>query len=689
MIATTTSIRTPRADLVMAAGLVGVLSLMVLPLPATLLDLLLAFGLCVAVLTFLIAVYIEKPLDFSSFPSVLLFVTLFRLALNVASTRLILTNGSEGPSAAGSIIRAFGSFAVGNNYVVGGVVFLILVIVNFIVITKGAERISEVGARFTLDSMPGKQMAIDADLGAGLISEAEARQRRSAIEQEADFHGAMDGASKFVRGDAVAGLLIVGINIIGGIIIGVAQQDMAIGDAAGTYTVLSIGDGLVSQIPALMVSTGAALLMTRSGEQGLGTALSSQLLSRPRPLAIAAGVLATVGLMPSMPHVTFFVLAGAAAYGAMRAKKSEAEREGAAESPTELASTSKDPQAQKAEIESLLPIDLLSLEVGLDLLPMVDADRGGDLLARIASLRRQIATDLGIIVPPIHVRDELRMRPGAYRILISGVIVAQGEVRASRVMAIDPTGTATVGISGETVHEPTFGLPAKWIASSERSRAEASGCTVVDASAVIATHLTEVIRRNAADLLGRREAQELIDLIGRQHSKVVEELIPHHMALGDVIKVLRTLLGEGVSIRDMRTILESLADHAAQTKDPLELTEYVRQSLARRITRDHVNEEGQLQAVVLSPQVSDLFREDGRSKDPRALSQVTTTLEKEAQRLIAQDVSAVLVVEPSIRRAVASVVTRHVPGMSVMSYREVDPTVAFVTNKVISLQGGS
>ena len=506
----------PRSDLLMAAAIVGVLALAVVPLPALLLDMLLGFSLCLSLLALLVAFYVERPLDFSAFPTFLLFVTLFRLALNVASTRLILLHGAEGNNAAGAVIRAFGKFAVGGNFVVGAVVFLILVIINFIVITKGAERISEVAARFTLDSMPGKQMAIDADLGAGLITEAEARKRRKDIAAESDFHGSMDGASKFVRGDAIAGLMITGINIIGGMVIGVAQNGMSAGDAATTYTILSIGDGLVSQVPALLVSTGAAILITRKADGAISKDLGGQLLGRRRPLAIASGVLAVVGLLPGMPHVAFLGLAGVAGVMASKAAKREASGEpvGGVERDEVGRPDGKPSEAesQKMEIESLLPVDLLAIDVGLDLLGMVDSDRGGELLSRIASLRKQLATELGVIVPPVHVRDDLRLRPGAYKVVISGVGVAEGEVKAARLLAIDPSGRATASLSGESVKEPTFGLPAKWIVQADRTRAESLGCTVVDASAVIATHLTEVIRRHCGELLGRAEAQELIDI---------------------------------------------------------------------------------------------------------------------------------------------------------------------------------
>ena len=672
-----------RGDLLMAAGLIGVLALTVVSLPPMILDLLIALSLCLAVVTFLVAFYVEKPLDFSAFPTLLLFVTLFRLALNVASTRLILLSGGSGEDAAGGVIRAFGTFAVGGNFVVGVVVFLILVIVNFIVITKGAERISEVAARFTLDSMPGKQMAIDADLGAGLIDDKEARRRRKSIEQEADFHGAMDGASKFVRGDAVAGLLIVGINIIGGMVIGIAQEGLTAGDAATAYTTLSIGDGLVSQIPALLVSTGAALLITRSGDGSLSDALGTQLLSRKRPMAIAAGVLGFVGVLPGMPHLAFLGLAGAAGFAASRAGKPKARPAAKPKKPD--AGDPSDPATQKADIESLLPVELLSLEVGLDLLSMVDADRGGELLGRIASLRKQLATDLGLIVPPVHVRDDLRLRPGGYKIVISGVPVAEGEIRASSMLAIDPSGSGTRDIQGVSVTEPTFGLPAKWIAESERNRAEAMGCTVVDASAVVATHLTETVRRNAGELLGRGEAQELLDISARRYSKVVEELIPHILSLGDVIKVLRNLLNEGVSIRDMRSILESLADHGQEVKDPGELTEFVRQRLSRRITGSYTNERNELIAMVLDPSAESVLR-GGSPHGAAGLSQLTHAIEESTRRAVEADEPPVLVVAPDIRRAVAAVAQRHIPGLSVLSYREIDSGVSFVTREVVRHQ---
>ncbi|MBL4635580.1 MAG: flagellar biosynthesis protein FlhA [Kofleriaceae bacterium] len=673
----------------MATAVIGMLALMVVPLPSTLLDMLLGVSLCMSVLSFLVAFYVEKPLDFSAFPTFLLFVTLFRLSLNVASTRLILLHGGEGPGAAGGVIQAFGEFAVGGNFVVGTVVFLILVIVNFVVITKGAERISEVAARFTLDSMPGKQMAIDADLGSGLITEAEAKARRKEVEAESNFHGSMDGASKFVRGDAIAGLMITGINIAAGMVIGVAQNDMGVADAATTYTILSIGDGLVSQVPALLVSTGAALLITRKADGGIGAALGGQLLSRRQPLAISAGVLAVVGLLPGMPHISFWILAGGFGYLAKRAANgnvASATVGGAAskEGVSQPGVPKNNSQTQREEIEALLPVDLLAIDVGLDLLGMVDSDRGGELLDRIASLRKQLATELGLIVPPVHVRDDLRLRPGEYKVIISGVEVAKGEIKAGRLLAIDPSGRGTTSLPGELTKEPTFGLPAKWIVQADRNRAEATGCTVVDASAVIATHLTELIRRHAGELLGRSEAQELIDVTARDHAKVVEELIPHLLSLGDVIKVLRNLLAEGVSVRDMRTILETLADEAGQIKDSSELTELVRQRLSRRITRANMTEFGEIRAMVLGPQAESVFR--GGSNSARDLSSLTSSIEKQTRLAIERDEPPVLVVAPEIRRTVSAIATRHIPGLIVLSYREIDPSIPFVTSSVIQVQ---
>ncbi|HEX3765030.1 MAG TPA: flagellar biosynthesis protein FlhA [Kofleriaceae bacterium] len=673
-----------RGQWMMALALLGMLGVAMAPLPSFVFDFLIGISLCLAAMTFLVAFYVERPTDFSAFPSLLLFVTLFRLALNVASTRLILTGTDS--HAAGAVIAAFGQFVIRGNFVVGAVVFLILVIVNFVVITKGAERISEVSARFTLDSMPGKQMAIDADLGAGLINEKEARDRRKGIQREADFHGAMDGASKFVRGDAIAGLLVLAINVVGGIIIGVAQKGMSIGDAAQTYTVLSIGDGLVAQIPALLVSTGSALLTTRGEDPELGRALSGQLFTRKRPMQVTGVTLGVIGLLPGMPHLLFLGLGGLATWMSTRA--ADAKPAGDARAPG-AARTAEPPRhdekAQRGELEAQLPVDLLGLEVGLDLLGMVDAARGGELLTRIASLRKQLALELGVIVPPLHIRDDLRMRPGGYRVLLSGVVIAEAEVHVHRVLAIDPTGSALKNLPGESTTEPTFGLPAKWLLTGDRTRAEAAGATVVDAAAVIATHLTELLRRNAHELLGRREAQELLDIAGKHNAKVVEELIPHLMSMGAVMQVLRNLLRESVSIRDMRTILEALADHASATKSTDDLTEMVRQRLARRLTRSQLASDGSLRPLVLDPRAESLLR-DGSGRQARAISKLTEDIAARARDLAMRDEPPLLVVAPDLRRTVAGIAARHIPGLAVMSYREVDASVPFVTRGVISAQ---
>jgi flagellar biosynthesis protein FlhA len=670
-------------------AVLGIAALAILPLPPFALDLLLVCSLSISLLVFLGALYIERPLDFSAFPSLLVLVTLFRLALNLASTRMILLRGGEGGDSVGHVIRAFGDFAVGGNYVVGAVVFLILVIVNFIVITKGADRVSEVAARFTLDSLPGKQMAIDSDLAAGLIDENGARTRRKEVQMEAEFHGAMDGASKFVRGDAIAGLIIVAINVLAGMVVGVAQHGLPVGEAAATFTILSIGDGLVSQLPALLVSAGAALLVTRdsSGQSVLGS-VGDQLLARPRPTGITAAVLGVLALVPGMPHVPLLGLAiatGVLSWRAAKAQKQQATPGGAGKNappgaekaPTTLGS-------QKDEIETLLPLDLLSIEVGLGLLPLVDADKGGELLTRIGSVRRQLALELGFVVPAVHIRDEVRLRPGGYKILVSGTAVAEGEVRPGRVLAIDPSQRALVDINGESVKEPTFGLPAKWISTGDRTAAETRGCTVVDPSAVVATHVTEVIRNHADELLGRSEAQELLDIAGKDNSKVIEELVPHLMSFGEMMKVLRTLLAEGVSIRDMRSILETLADNAGQTKEPAALVEVVRQRIGRQISSQHLAEDGTLHAMILGPEAEELIRRGGRGGDAQALSRLTSALAQKASELADHDEPGVLVVAPDIRRSAAAIAQHHVPGLAVLSYRELDPGVSLTTIAIVN-----
>src|SRR5689334_3571161 len=566
----------PTGELVIPLALVAVVVIMVIPLPPLLIDLLLAVSISLALIILLVSMYAQQALEFSTFPSVLLVVTLFRLALNVASTRLILLHGNEGSSAAGHVIQAFGNFVVGGSYVVGFVVFLILVVINFAVITKGAGRIAEVAARFTLDAMPGKQLAIDADLNSGLITEKDARARRRAIEEEADFYGAMDGASKFVRGDAVAGLVITAINILGGFFIGVVQQGTDIETAAHTYTILTIGDGLVSQLPALLVSTAAGIVVTRATSGAdLGSEVTAQLLMSPRVLWIVTAILGGFAVLPGLPFLPFIALAGATGGLAAAGRGAGTRAVGGADAgPPALV-----PKEEKPE--SLLALDLMELEVGFELVPLVDpaAGRpGGDLVERIRTLRRQLAQEMGFIVPPIHIRDNLQLKPSEYVIVLKGVEVARGEIRGGCSLAINP-GTAVATVPGVPTREPAFGLEALWIASHDRERAQLAGYTVVDAATVVITHLTEVIRRHAYELLGRQEVQQLLDAMAKSKPKVVEELVPQQLSVGGVQKVLQNLLREGISIRDLLTVLETLADHAGRTKDGDVLTEYVRQAL--------------------------------------------------------------------------------------------------------------
>lgn len=659
--------------------LVGIVLLMIVPLPPGMLDFLLATSIGLSVALLLISLSIEKPLELSVFPAVLLFATLLRLALNVASTRLILLRGGDGQGAAGQVISAFGEFLVGGNYVVGAAVFVLLVIINFVVITKGAGRVAEVSARFTLDALPGKQMSIDAELGSGAITQEEARVRRRQVEQESDFFGAMDGASKFVRGDAIAGLLMTGINIVIGFIVGVAQQGMSAGDSAATYTVLTVGDGLASQIPALLVSTAAGVVVTRAAAgAALAPALVAQLGGRPHVLMTTAFVLGGMGLLPGMPLLPFAGLAGVIAYAARQRMIEGATardgEDGAEDAPA-------DPLTEREEAKGLLRLDLLELEVGYELVPLVDASRGGDLVERVGAIRKNLASELGLLVPPIHIRDNLRLAPGAYRLLLSGQEVGGGELRPKRFLAMDPT-QSLPNIQGEEVKEPAFGLPARWVGAEARERAEALGYTVVDAATVAATHLTEMLRQIAPELLGRGEAQELMDHFAEREPKVVDELVPNVMSLGDVIKVLRNLLGEGISIRDLRTIFEGLADHGRDVKDPDALTERVRQRLSRAITARFRGEDGRVAALVLDPGAEELFR-NGLS-DAAAAQRMLGSLDEVARSFAGVSTPPALICAPDVRRAVSDFLSRRIPGLAVLSYREIEPTATVRTLGVVS-----
>jgi flagellar biosynthesis protein FlhA len=665
-----------RATTLVPLVLVGIVLLMLIPIPPFFVDLLLAVSIAISVALLLTSIYLEKPLDLSVFPTILLFSTLLRLALNVASTRLILLDGAEGPAAAGDVIRAFGEFMIGGNFVVGAAVFLLLVVINFVVITKGAGRVAEVSARFNLDALPGKQMAIDADLGAGVINQEQARERRKTVEQESDFFGAMDGASKFVRGDAIAGLLMTGINIVVGFIVGVLQQGMSAGEAAEVYTILTVGDGLASQIPALLVSTAAAVVVTRAAAGAeLAPAIVRQLGARRNALYMTAGVLGAVGLLPGMPLLPFFGLAGLIAFAGRAAGKAEAVL------PAAEAKEAQREPTERERIEEMLPVDLLELEVGYDLVPLVDASKGGELVERITAIRRNLASELGVIVPSVHIRDNLRLPSSAYALLVSGQEVARGELRVGKYLAMDPAGDLPP-VEGEKVREPAFGLPARWVTAADRERAEAIGYTVVDPATVAATHVTELLRVVAPELLGRAEAQELLDIVARREPKLVDELIPNVLSLGEVIQVLRILLKEHVSVRDLRTILEALADFARATKEPNELAERCRQRLFRAITARYRDSSGRVHALVLDPTAEAAFRNGG--PDASKAQRVLTSLDTAARAFGTVTTPPLVLCAPDVRRAVSDFLLRRIPGLAVCSYREIDPKATVQTLGVVS-----
>jgi flagellar biosynthesis protein FlhA len=682
-------------ELMIPLALVAVVVIMVLPLPALLIDLLLAVSISLALTILMVSMYTQQALEFSTFPSVLLVVTLFRLALNVASTRLVLLHGNEGPSAAGHVIQAFGNFVVGGNYVVGVVVFLILVVINFAVITKGAGRIAEVAARFTLDAMPGKQLAIDADLNSGLISEKDARARRRAIEDEADFYGAMDGASKFVRGDAVAGLVITAINIVGGFFIGVVQHGTDWQTAAQTYTVLTIGDGLVSQLPALLISTAAGIIVTRATSgSDLGTEVTGQLFTSPKVLWLVTGLLGAFALLPGLPFLPFVTLALATGGLAASGGASTTAAAGKPGEPGVPAARPKDDRP-----ETLLALDLMELEVGFELVPLVDGKLGnpgegsGDLVERIKTLRRQLALEMGFIVPPIHIRDNLQLKPNAYVILLKGIEVARGEVRPGSHLAINPGSASGSAIPGVPTKEPAFGLDALWIAPQDRERAQLAGYTVVDGGTVVITHLTEVVRQHAHELLGRQEVQQLLDHLAKTRPKVVEELVPQQLTVGGVQKVLQGLLREGVSIRDLATILETLADHAPRTKDTEVLTEHVRHALGRSITRKLLAPDGSLALVTLSaPAERALLESLSRADDGTALAleparaqRLLARLGEVAERMTAQQVTPVLLCSVALRTHLRKLVERYLPTLVVIAPPEVTADARIRSLGVVTL----
>ena len=667
-----------------------VLSMMVLPLPPFLLDLFFTFNIAISIVVMLVAINVLKPLDFSVFPTVLLITTLLRLSLNVASTRVVLLEGHTGPGAAGQVIDAFGHFLVGGNYAVGIVVFAILVIINFVVITKGAGRVAEVAARFTLDAMPGKQMAIDADLNAGLIGEDEARRRRAMIAEEADFFGSMDGASKFVRGDAVAGILIMAINIIGGLFVGMLQHDLDISTAAKTYTLLTIGDGLVAQIPALIISIAAGMVVTRVGDnQNLSQQFLAQLFDNPKVLGLSGAIIGLLGLVPGMPNFVFLLLAGGLGYLAWEtARKQEREQEAIPVKAAPVAATPT--EAQEASWADVAPLDVLGLEVGYRLIPLVDKTQDGELLRRIRGIRRKFAQEVGFLVSPVHIRDNLELKPNAYRILLKGVEVGHGEAFPGSLLAINP-GRVAGQLAGTATKDPAFGLPAIWIDLSMREQAQAFGYTVVDASTVVATHLNHLILSHAAELLGRQETQALLDHLAKEMPKLVEDLVPKTLPLGVVQKVLQNFLEEGIPIRDMRTIIETLAEWAPRSQDPEVLTAQVRMALGRSIVQQLYPSGDELQVMSLDPQLERILQQaiagggDGASIEPGLADTLVRETVAAAQRQEALGLPAVLLVSGSLRTLLSRFLRRGVTQLKVLAHGEVPENKII---KVTSIIGG-
>ena len=677
------------SEMLTVIGVVTVLVVMIIPLPAMLLDFLLALNITLAITILLIAMYTLKPLDFSIFPSLLLVVTLFRLSLNVASTRLILLHGNEGVLAAGKVIKSFGSFVVGGNYVVGMIVFIILVIVNFVVITKGATRIAEVAARFTLDAMPGKQMSIDADLNAGLIDENEAKWRRVTIAREAEFNGAMDGAAKFVRGDAIAGIIITLINIIGGLIIGVLQQKMSVIDAAQNYTLLTVGDGLVSQIPALTVSTAAGIVVSRAAsEDTMGSEFGKQFLGYPKAIYLATLTIFFFGLIPGMPHVSFIMLSlliAGSTYILSRKKEALKIKEVEARKKEKV-------EVGPEPVEHLLLVDPLEVEVGYGLIPLVDKEQGGEFLDRVKSIRRQFALEMGLVIPPIHIRDNLQLNSSGYQIILKGVTIAHAELMVNHYLAMDP-GDATRKIEGIETKEPAFNLPAVWIPEAKKEEAKLAGYTVVDSVTIMATHVTEVLREHALELLGRQEAQNLLDNLSKSYPKAVEELVPNLLSLGAVQKVFQNLLQERISIRDMLTIVETLADYAPLTKDPELLTEYVRHKLSRSIIGPYIGEDGVLKLITMNQDVEDILlkgvqnTEHGSylSIDPKIAEPVIASIKEESEKAMAKNIQPILLTSPTIRRHLKKMIDLFIPSLIVLSQSELLSDMKFKSIGEVSL----
>jgi flagellar biosynthesis protein FlhA len=670
-----------KAGIVTPMLLMALLVMLVIPLPSLALDVLFTFNIALSLVVILVAVYTPRPLEFAVFPTVLLVATLLRLALNVASTRVILLNGHTGTDAAGTVIQAFGDFVVGGNYAVGLVVFLILVIINFVVVTKGAGRVSEVSARFTLDAMPGKQMAIDADMNAGLISQDEARRRRDEIAQEADFYGSMDGASKFVRGDAIAGILILAINIIGGLLIGTMQHAMALGDAATNYVLLTIGDGLVAQIPSLLLSSATAIIVTRvSASQDMGKQVFQQMFATPRAMYVASGVVGSLGLVPGMPNLVFISLAALMASSAYLTAQRRAAEEAAEMAPLVAAGPPSNPELRELSWEDVPPVDLIGLEVGYRLIPLVDRSQGGQLMGRIKGVRRKLSQELGFLIQPVHIRDDLDLGPNHYRIALMGVTVGEGEVFPDQELAINP-GRVFGEIPGTATKDPTFGLDAVWIDPALREQAQGLGYTVVDAGTVVATHLSQLLKEQAQKLLGHEEVQHMLDVLGRQSPKLVENLVPKTLSLGVVLRVMQNLLEEQVAIRDMRTIAETLAEHGAKSQDPGVLTAAVRVSLSRAIVQGIVGTASELPLIALDPSLEQILQKSsqgagssGPGIEPGLAERLQKSIAEAAQRQEMAGEPAVVVVSPDIRAWVARWLRSAVRGLNVLAYTEIPDT---------------
>ncbi|AXT49192.1 MULTISPECIES: flagellar biosynthesis protein FlhA [Chromobacterium] len=667
-----------------------ILAMMVLPLPPVLLDIFFTFNIAVSVIVLLVGINVRKPLDFSAFPTVLLVTTLLRLSLNVASSRVILLEGHSGPDAAGKVIESFAHFLIGDNVAIGIVVFVIITIINFVVITKGAGRIAEVSARFTLDAMPGKQMAIDADLNAGLIGEDEARTRRSTIAEEANFFGAMDGASKFVRGDAMAGILIIVINILGGLIVGMVQHDLDAGVAAKTYTLLTIGDGLVAQIPALIISTAAGIVVSRVGtDKDMSEQFLGQMFTKPQVLYITAAVIGMVGLIPNMPHFSFLLIAGSLGLlgwvmeKRQKAEALQAEQQQQAAPPPEHTTT-------EVSWNDVQHVDQLGMEVGYRLIPLVDRSQDGELLRRIRGIRKKIAQELGFLVPPVHIRDNLEIKPNAYRILLKGVELGTGEAFIGQYLAINP-GRVNGELTGTPTTDPAFGLPAIWIDAGKREEAQSLGYTVVDASTVVATHISNLLQTHAAELLGREEVQALIDHQAKESPKLIEDLVPKVVPVGTLQKVLQQLLTEGIHIRDFRTILETLADHVTTTQDIDELTNIVRTALSRVIVQQLFPGEQELPLMTLEPTLENVLMQAVQSKtggglEPGLAENLLASAAQETEQVEIQGYNPVLLTAPGLRPLLARFLRRALPQLRVISHNEIPDNKSI---RIIAVIGGS